>query len=98
VLSLHPSVLLLDEPTAALDPRSRWVLISLIRRLGDDHTIVTATHELDIVPLIASRVLVLGENRRVLASGSAPEILADRDLLVRANLIHPDLQAWRPPS
>jgi cobalt/nickel transport system ATP-binding protein len=98
VLSLHPSVLLLDEPTAALDPRSRWVLISLIRRLGDDHTIVTATHELDIVPLIASRVLVLGENRRVLASGSAPEILADRDLLVRANLIHPDLQAWRPPA
>ena len=54
VLSLRPDVLLLDEPTAALDPRTKWVLVNLIRRLGEaGQTIVTATHELDIVPLIA---------------------------------------------
>ena len=53
VLSLEPTVLLLDEPTAALDPRTKWVLVNLIRRLGEDRTIVTATHDLDIVPLIA---------------------------------------------
>ena len=91
VLSLEPSVLLLDEPTAALDPRTKWVLVNLIRRLGDDHTIVTTTHELDIVPLIANRVVVLGESRRVLASGAPDEILGDRDLLIRANLIHEHL-------
>jgi cobalt/nickel transport system ATP-binding protein len=91
VLSLGPRVLLLDEPTAALDPRSKWVLVNLIRRLGDDHTIVTATHDLDIVPLIAKRVVVLGEDRRVLASGTPSEVLADRALLVRANLIHEHL-------
>lgn len=91
VLSLGPRVLLLDEPTAALDPRSKWVLVNLIRRLGDDHTIVTATHDLDIVPLIANRVVVLGEDRRVLASGTPTEILADRALLIRANLIHEHL-------
>jgi cobalt/nickel transport system ATP-binding protein len=91
VLSLQPSVLLLDEPTAALDPRTKWVLVNLIRRLGEDHTIVTATHELDIVPLIASRVVVLGEERRVLATGRPEEILSDRDLLIRANLIHEQL-------
>jgi cobalt/nickel transport system ATP-binding protein len=91
VLSLEPRVLLLDEPTAALDPRSKWVLVNLIRRLGDDHTIVTATHDLDIVPLIASRVVVLGEDRRVLASGTPEAILADRALLIRANLIHEHL-------
>jgi cobalt/nickel transport system ATP-binding protein len=91
VLSLQPSVLLLDEPTAALDPRTRWVLVNLIRRLGDDHTIVITTHELDIVPLVATRVVVLGEERRVLASGTPEEILEDRDLLVRANLIHEHL-------
>jgi len=91
VLSLEPSVLLLDEPTAALDPRTKWVLVNLIRRLGDDHTIVTTTHELDIVPLISNRVVVLGEERRVLASGTPEEILGDRDLLVRANLIHEHL-------
>jgi cobalt/nickel transport system ATP-binding protein len=91
VLSLGPRVLLLDEPTAALDPRSKWVLVNLIRRLGDDHTIVTATHDLDIVPLIAARVVVLGEARRVLASGTPEAILADRALLIEANLIHEHL-------
>jgi cobalt/nickel transport system ATP-binding protein len=91
VLSLEPSVLLLDEPTAALDPRTKWVLVNLIRRLGEDRTIVTTTHELDIVPLIASRVIVLSEERRVLASGTPEAILGDRDLLIQANLIHEHL-------
>ncbi len=92
VLSLHPSVILLDEPTASLDPRTKWVLVNLIRRLGAaDRTIITATHELDIVPIIADRVIVLGEERQVLADGSPLEILADRDLLIRANLIHEHL-------
>lgn len=92
VLSLRPSVILLDEPTAALDPRTRAVLVDLIRRLGRaGRTIVTATHELDIVPAIADRVVVLGEERRVLADGTPGEILADRRLLLRANLIHEHL-------
>jgi len=92
VLSLRPEVLLLDEPTAALDPRTRWLLVNLIRRLGErGTTLVTATHELDIVPVIAGRVVVLGEDRRILADGPADEILADRDLLIRANLIHEHL-------
>ncbi len=92
VLSLAPEVLLLDEPTAALDPRTKWVLVNLIRKLGEGgKTLVTATHELDIVPIIARRVVVLGEDRRVLADGPTDAILADRDLLIRANLIHEHL-------
>ncbi|HEY4751925.1 MAG TPA: ABC transporter ATP-binding protein, partial [Candidatus Limnocylindrales bacterium] len=92
VLSLGPEVLLLDEPTASLDPRTKWVLVNLIRRLAEvGTTLVTATHELDIVPIIAHRVVVLGEHRRVLADGPTDEILADRDLLIRANLIHEHL-------
>ncbi len=92
VLSLRPDVLLLDEPTAALDPRTKWVLVNLIRRLGEGgKTLITATHELEIVPIIADRVVVLGENRRVLADGPTAAILADRDLLLRANLIHEHL-------
>ncbi len=79
VLSLHPDVILLDEPTAALDPRTKWVLVNLIRKLGEGgKTLVTATHELDIVPIISDRTVVLGEDRRVLADGPTPEILADR--------------------
>lgn len=92
VLSLRPEVLLLDEPTAALDPRTKWVLINLVRDLEKlGKTIITATHELEIVPIIANRVIVLGEDRRLAADGPPARILADRDLLVRANLIHPQL-------
>ena len=92
VLSLEPRVVLLDEPTASLDPRTKWVLVDLIGRLaGQGRTLVTATHDLDIVTHIADRVVVLGENRRVLADGTPDAILADRDLLVGANLIHEHL-------
>ena len=92
VLSLRPEVLLLDEPTASLDPRTRWVLINLIQQLGQTgKTIITATHELEIVPIIASRVVVLGEERRILADGTPLDILDDRELLIRANLIHEHL-------
>lgn len=92
VLSLRPRVVLLDEPTAALDPRTRWSLVNLIQRLGQaGRTIVIATHDLDIVPLVAQRVVVLGEDRRVLASGTPAEVLEDRELLLRANLIHAHL-------
>lgn len=92
VLSLQPDVILLDEPTASLDPRTKWVLVDLIQRLAAaGRTLVVATHELDIVPLIADRVVVLSEDRRVIADGPPAAILADTELLVRANLIHEHL-------
>ena len=94
-LSLKPSVILLDEPTASLDPRTKWVLVNLIQKLGQaGKTIVTTTHELDIVPIIAKRVIVIGEERTILADGSAAEILNNHDLLVKANLIHPSLHGY----
>ncbi|HEY5477858.1 MAG TPA: ABC transporter ATP-binding protein [Tepidiformaceae bacterium] len=92
VLSLDPSVILFDEPTASLDPRTKWVLVNLIQDLGHaGRTTVVATHELEIVPIIADRVIVIGENRRVLADGAPGDILEDDDLLVAANLIHAHL-------
>jgi cobalt/nickel transport system ATP-binding protein len=95
VLSLRPEVILLDEPTAALDPRTKWVLVNLIHNLGHDgKTIITATHDLDIVPIIANRVVVIGEDRRILADGSPDAILRDHALLVRANLIHERLHEY----
>ena len=92
VLSLRPDVILLDEPTASLDPRTKWLLVDLIQRLeAAGRTLVIATHELDIVPLIADRVVVLSEQGRVVADGDPVSILADTDMLVRANLIHEHL-------
>ncbi len=89
VLSLEPDVLLLDEPTASLDPRTKWVLVDLIVGLAAERkTIITATHDLEIVPIIAERVIVMGEDRRILADGTPESILDDEALLMEANLLH----------
>jgi cobalt/nickel transport system ATP-binding protein len=92
VLSMEPEVILLDEPTASLDPKTKWVLIQVIEQLAQSgRTLVTATHELDVVPFIADRVLVMGEEHRLLAEGPAAQVLNDTELLVHANLIHEHL-------
>ena len=88
VLVLDPDVLLLDEPTSTLDPRSQSQLVDLIQQWkGTSKTVVTATHQLDIVEDIADRVLVLEEGA-VIAAGTPGEILSNGDLLLRANLVH----------
>src|ERR1035441_6323722 len=81
-------VLLLDEPTSTLDPRSQSQVIDLIQEWkGSSKTVITATHQLEIVDDIASRVLVLEEGR-VGATGTPAEVLANYELLLRANLVH----------
>jgi len=88
VLVLDPEVLLLDEPTAMLDPRSQSQLIDLIQNWkGSAKTIVTATHQLEIVEDIAERIVVL-EQGSIAESGSPHEILSNQELLLRANLVH----------
>jgi cobalt/nickel transport system ATP-binding protein len=90
VLASNPGILLLDEPTAGLDPRSRRWLIDTLVRLGQaGKTLVTATHDLEVIGEIADRVVVFGEDHRLAASGPAARILADRDLLLQVNLIDP---------
>ncbi len=89
VMVMDPRVLLLDEPTAGLDPRSSRELVDAIVGAEDaGKTVITATHDLHIVSEIATRVLVFGEDRRILASGTPGEILTDRALLLAANLVH----------
>jgi len=89
VLVVNPAVLLLDEPTNGLDPRSQRWLVDLIVELNRaGKTVVTATHDLDIVPEIANRVFVMSEDHEIAAAGPANEILADMDLLLKVNLIH----------
>lgn len=89
ILVMSPEVLLFDEPTAALDPRSQQWLTDLIHQLGEaGKTIVHATHDLDALDLLADRCVVFGEDHTVVAEGTPEEILANRDLLVSVNLVH----------
>ena len=89
VLVMNPEVLLFDEPTAALDPRTqRWLteLIVELNRAGK--TIVLATHDLECLDLLADRCAVFSEEHRIVAAGPTAQILADRSLLRSVNLVH----------
>jgi cobalt/nickel transport system ATP-binding protein len=89
ILSLQPDVWLLDEPSSGLDPRSQSWLIDFIQEQHQaGKTLVTATHDLSIVELIATRVYVFDESHHVIAHGSAQEILCNHDLLHACNLVH----------
>lgn len=89
LLVMSPSVLLLDEPTSGLDPRSQSLVLDILEHLrGVGMTLITATHDLVLVPHIADRVVVLAEDHRVAADAAVDAALADLDLLTRVNLIH----------
>ncbi|MFA7269179.1 MAG: ABC transporter ATP-binding protein [Sterolibacterium sp.] len=83
VLAMSPSILVMDEPSSGLDPAARRRLINLLR--GFSHTKIIATHDLDLVLDLCSRVLVMHEGR-IEADGRAEEIFADAELLARCQL------------
>jgi ABC-type cobalt transport system, ATPase component len=89
ILSTNPDVLLLDEPTGGLDPRSQMWLIELIQDLAKSgKTIITATHDLDIVQQISNRAIVVGEDHTIKADTASASVMNDLDLLMSTNLIH----------
>ncbi len=89
VLAVNPDAILLDEPTGGLDPRTRSRLVRLLAELhGAGKTLVCATNDLDVVPELADRAIVLGETHRVEAEGPVAEILGDASLLQAVNVIH----------
>jgi cobalt/nickel transport system ATP-binding protein len=78
VLSMSPSILVMDEPTSNLDPRARRQLIGLLQSF--DHTIVVATHDLDMVLDLCSRTIVMKDGQ-VATDGSTADILYNEELL-----------------
>ncbi|MBR2995216.1 MAG: ABC transporter ATP-binding protein [Lachnospiraceae bacterium] len=78
ILSMTPHIILLDEPSVALDPQNRR---NLIRILGEfDHLKIIASHDLDFIWDSCERVILLSGGR-IVRDGSAEEILRDRALL-----------------
>jgi cobalt/nickel transport system ATP-binding protein len=89
VLVMNPEVILFDEPTAALDPRTQQWLMELLAELHRaGKTIVLATHDLDVLERVVDRCVVLSEQHRILTEAPPAALLADRDVLLAANLVH----------
>jgi cobalt/nickel transport system ATP-binding protein len=78
VLSMKPSLLVLDEPSAGLDPRARRTLINLLRELPI--TMLVSTHDMRLVQELFPRTIVMDEGQ-VVADGLTMEILEDEELL-----------------
>ena len=78
VLAMRPRLLVLDEPSANLDPRSRRELLEILD--GIDHTMVVVTHDLPFAAQLCDRAIVLSGGR-VVADATCHDILADADLL-----------------
>jgi len=89
VLILDPEVLLLDEPSSALDPSSQAQIVEfLVSWGGKSKTVITATHDLDTLEEIADRCYVF-ENGAVASEGTPLAVLHDVALLERTKLVRP---------
>lgn len=88
VLSLSPEVWMLDEPSAGLDPRSAsWLMDFIINQGKVGKTVILSTHDLAFVQATADRVYVMDEHHQIIAEGAPNQILSDRRLLIKANLV-----------
>jgi cobalt/nickel transport system ATP-binding protein len=86
VLSMHPEVLILDEPTGGLDPRSRRSLIHLLQELP--LTMLVSTHDMQLVHEIFPRMIILDEGK-VVADGPTKALMDDNQLLEAHGLDRP---------
>lgn len=87
VLAMMPEVILLDEPTASLDPMGVSSIMHLLKDLNVNKgvTMVMSTHSVDLVPLFIDRAIVLNKGK-VVKEGSPKEVFADTRILRAANL------------
>ena len=87
VLAMKPSVLILDEPTAGLDPRGRDRILSMLEDLHarEKVTIVMVSHSMDDMARLATRLIVMADGK-VKASGSPREIFAQQEMMASCGL------------
>ncbi|BCN29354.1 energy-coupling factor ABC transporter ATP-binding protein [Anaeromicropila herbilytica] len=90
VLSLNPEVLVLDEPMNGLDPRTqRWLVEFLTRLNKAGKTLITSTHNLELVHEISNRAILFDETHSIVADMPTNKLLEDVELLKKVNLVDP---------
>lgn len=88
VLSLNPEILVLDEPMNGLDPRSQRWLVGFLKDLNKaGKTLITSTHNLELVQEISSRAILFDDQHRIAADLSTNKLLMEAELLKRVNLV-----------
>ena len=92
VLAMEPQVIVLDEPTAGLDPQGVHELFGFLDTMPEKYgfTIIYSTHQVELVPELADLVYVM-ENGQITGAGTPAEIFVQEDLLKRAHLELPAL-------
>ena len=94
ILVMHPELMILDEPTAALDPRHRAIVRSIIGELTDQGiTVLLSTHDVDYAYEWADQVILFHQGR-VLTQGSPEQVFRDRPRLEQAGLEQPMVPAF----
>jgi len=83
VLSMHPEILILDEPTSNLDPKRRRELLNFLKSLNN--TIIVASHDIDFVKKLCSRILLMN-NGKIVADDRSKIILNNKALLLKNDL------------
>ena len=83
ILSMSPEILVIDEPTASLDPRAKWELIDLLKQLP--MTKIVASHDLEMVQALCERIVIL-DGGKVVADDSTERIMSETSLLERHGL------------
>jgi cobalt/nickel transport system ATP-binding protein len=88
VLAMNPDVVTLDEPMNGLDPRTqRWLVELLVHLNQAGKTLITSTHNLELVQELSQRVILFGEDHTIAADMPTEKLLEDVELLKRVNLV-----------
>lgn len=94
VLAMDPKVLILDEPTAGLDPRGRDAILKEIKLLHDKYgkTIVLVSHSMEDIAKLVERIIVMNEGKCIL-SGKPRDVFQEADVLIDVGLGIPQVTA-----
>jgi cobalt/nickel transport system ATP-binding protein len=86
ILAMKPKIMVLDEPTSGLDPKGASQILRLLYKLNHEGiTIVISTHDVDLVPLYASKVYIISKGK-IIQEGTASEVFEDVKTIRGANL------------